>query len=140
MKQGRPTSFTPEIGDKICRLVADGKSLLKISKLKGMPSRVTIHSWLLHDDMKDFLNKYEASVNIRTENMFDFLTDISDTSDDVETPARSRLRVDTRKWYLSKIMPKKYGDKLDVTTDGKELPQPLLYVPADNIDKTNSSD
>jgi hypothetical protein len=34
---------------------------------------------------------------------------------------RSRLRVDTRKWYLSKVMPKKYGEKLDVTSDGRSL-------------------
>ena len=27
---------------------------------------------------------------------------------------RSKLRVDTRKWYLSKILPKKYGDKINV--------------------------
>ncbi|EDT6018112.1 DNA packaging protein, partial [Salmonella enterica subsp. enterica] len=25
---------------------------------------------------------------------------------------RSKLRIDTRKWYLSKIMPKKYGDRI----------------------------
>ncbi|MEU6504669.1 hypothetical protein ABZ895_34575, partial [Streptomyces californicus] len=25
---------------------------------------------------------------------------------------RSRLRIDTRKWYLSKIMPKKYGERI----------------------------
>ena len=25
------------------------------------------------------------------------------------------LRVDTRKWYLSKVLPKKFGDKLDMT-------------------------
>ena len=28
---------------------------------------------------------------------------------------RSRLRIDTRKWYASKLAPKKYGDKLDLT-------------------------
>lgn len=28
---------------------------------------------------------------------------------------RNRLRVDARKWLLSKLAPKKYGDKLDTT-------------------------
>lgn len=32
---------------------------------------------------------------------------------------RSRLRVDTRKWYLSKVLPKIYGDKLDVNHGGE---------------------
>lgn len=34
---------------------------------------------------------------------------------------RSRLRVDTRKWLMSKLAPKKYGDKVDVTTGGESL-------------------
>lgn len=36
---------------------------------------------------------------------------------DNEAQARSRLRVDTRKWYLSKVLPKIYGDKM--TLDGE---------------------
>lgn len=31
---------------------------------------------------------------------------------------RSRLRVDTRKWLLSKLAPKKYGDKVDIEHTG----------------------
>lgn len=30
-----------------------------------------------------------------------------------------RLQVDTRKWYLSKLAPKKYGDKQHVEVSGK---------------------
>jgi hypothetical protein len=41
---------------------------------------------------------------------------------DSEHIQRSRLRVDTRKWYLSKVLPKKFGDKVDVTTNGKDIP------------------
>jgi hypothetical protein len=32
---------------------------------------------------------------------------------------KQRLRVDTRKWLLSKLAPKKYGDKLELTGDDK---------------------
>ena len=31
--------------------------------------------------------------------------------------AWQRLRIDTRKWHLSKLAPKKYGDKLEVSGD-----------------------
>lgn len=31
--------------------------------------------------------------------------------------ARSRLRVDTRKWIMSKLAPKKYGEKLEIAGD-----------------------
>lgn len=36
------------------------------------------------------------------------------TGDSVE---RSKLRVDTRKWYLSKLAPKRYGDRIQIDTD-----------------------
>ena len=35
-----------------------------------------------------------------------------------ENIQRSRLRVDSRKWLASKLLPKKYGDKLDVNQSG----------------------
>jgi len=39
---------------------------------------------------------------------------------------RSRLRIDTRKWILSKLYPKKYGDKLEI--DNKSVPEPLVVM------------
>jgi len=35
---------------------------------------------------------------------------------------RNKLQIDARRWMLGKMQPKKYGDKLDVTTDGEKLP------------------
>jgi hypothetical protein len=43
--------------------------------------------------------------------MADDLIDIADEQGD---PNRNRLRVDTRKWLLSKALPKIYGDRLQV--------------------------
>lgn len=36
-----------------------------------------------------------------------------------ENVHRSRLRVDTRKWLLSKMLPKKFGDKIEQQITGK---------------------
>lgn len=118
-KGGRPTIYTPELAQEICQRVADGESLLSISKDEKMPVRSTIHEWLL--TRTEFSDKYNDAVNVRTENMFDELEKIADLPDEQESPMRSRLRVDTRKWYLSKVMPKKYGDKVDLTSDGKAI-------------------
>jgi Bacteriophage Sf6, terminase small subunit-like len=38
------------------------------------------------------------------------------TALDAEHVQRSRLRVEARKWLLSKALPKVYGDKLDLNT------------------------
>ena len=37
-----------------------------------------------------------------------------------------RLQVDARKWMLGKLNPKKYGEKLDVTSDGEKLNTPSV--------------
>lgn len=87
-----------------------------------MPNRATVHLWLLDETKKGFYDQYEIVCNVRAENMFDELESIADLPDKKESPNRSRLRVDTRKWYLSKVLPKKFGDKMDITSDGKPIP------------------
>ena len=44
---------------------------------------------------------------------------------------RDKLRLDSRKWLTSKIAPKLYGEKLDVTSDGKALPATQTVVIGD---------
>jgi hypothetical protein len=39
---------------------------------------------------------------------------------DQENISRSRLRVDTRKWLLSKMLPKVFGDRLSAEVSGKD--------------------
>ncbi len=46
--------------------------------------------------------------------------------------ARNRLRVDAMKWSASKLLPKLYGDKIDVTSDGKAITfAPIIMPPLD---------
>lgn len=138
MAGGRPSKFTEALGKKICERIANGESLRDICKDGEMPNRATVHSWLLDTDKKEFYDQYEASCNIRAENMFDELEKIADNPDDKESPMRSRLRVDTRKWYLSKVMPKKFGDKVDLTSKGEKIEAALVqFIDAkDNPDTT----
>ena len=48
----------------------------------------------------------------------------------------ARVEIDARKWFASKFLPKRYGDKLDLTSDGKQLPQPIISIatPQDKAD------
>ena len=43
-----------------------------------------------------------------------------------EYVARSRLRVDTRKWLLAKMLPKKYGDRVEQHHTG-DADRPVSY-------------
>jgi hypothetical protein len=128
---GRPTKYTRKLGTEICKRIAQGETVRSIGADEKMPSAATIYNWLLDEDKKEFLEQYEAAKNIQAELMFEELLEIADESstviigDDKSDGARvqaNRLRVDTRKWYLSKVLPKKFGDKLDMTTNHKDLP------------------
>lgn len=138
MAGGRPTKYTRELGLEICERIAEGESLRSICQNEDMPVAKTIYNWLFDEDKKEFLHNYETARNVQAEIMFEELLEIADdgandyvererqdgsTYDAVDSEhiQRSRLRVDTRKWYLSKVLPKKFGDKMDVTTDGKPI-------------------
>jgi terminase small subunit-like protein len=48
--------------------------------------------------------------------------EVLEISDRTSLPAvgRDRLRFDARRWYLSKLAPKRYGDQVRVETTGKD--------------------
>ena len=86
------------------------------------------------DSDKDLVNAYARAREYRCEILAEDIIDIADdgTNDyyedengniktDHENINRSRLRVDARKWILSKISPKKYGNKIDLTTNGEQI-------------------
>jgi hypothetical protein len=148
-KGGRPTVYSDEIVFTICTRLSHGESLRQICKDEDMPGMSTIIDWLNDPLKENFHKQYERARALQAEIMFDEIIEISDDSTndwvdrevgkdriirstDHEHVQRSKLRVDSRKWYLSKVLPKKYGEKLDVTSGGKQIKQPrpaqITYV------------
>ncbi|AXF75424.1 ubiquitin carboxyl-hydrolase [Erwinia tracheiphila] len=117
-KMGRPSDYLPEVADDICALLASGESLVKVCKRPGMPDKSTVFRWLaIHDD---FCDKYAKATEARADAIFEDMFDIAD--DATEEPAavaKARLRIDTRKWALARMNPKKYGDKVSQEIDHK---------------------
>lgn len=120
--------YTQEKADAICRRLAGGESLRKACEQEGGPDPATVLRWVdgLNGAAPEFAQQY-ADVRARAYQLLaDEIIDISDdaSGDVVETEngpksnaeftARSRLRVDSRKWMLSKMLPKVYGDKLEL--------------------------
>ena len=151
---GRPTIYTQELAEKFCKKIAEGNSVRSVCSSDEMPAFQTIFRWLREN--KDFREQYEYAIEERTYAMGEDILDIADdgTNDymtitrgdmtynveNKEVTNRSKLRVETRKWIMSKMKPKKYGDKLDLSTMGKELPQPLLYGLHNNDGNKESSE
>lgn len=115
------------IGEEaIFEMVADCTFYEDIAK-KADVSRHALMRWLgTKEDM------YAQAREARADKMAEEIIAISDDSsrdtiidDDgnertnQEVVARSRLRVDSRKWLASKMLPKKYGDKQDINHGGQ---------------------
>lgn len=121
---GRPSEFTQEKADAICERIADGESLRSICKDEGMPSRMTVFRWLADPERVAFRDQYARAREEQAEFYAESIIEIADEKEveatyqgeDVRLDlsssaiARNRLRVDARKWYASKLAPKKYGD------------------------------
>lgn len=142
-KVGAPIEWTPEKKevciDVVLTLMAEeGRSLSDILRNEeDMPAMKTWYEWIKED--KDLSNNYARACEIRAELIFDEMFKIADNTvrDYIEDEDgneivnhevinRSRLRIDTRKWALSKMMPKKYGDKIDVTSNGETVNIPVI--------------
>ena len=145
---GRPSIYTQELAERICKRIAKGESVLRICKDDDMPNASMIYDWLFDADKKWFSDNYAKARASQAEHLFDELLEIADdgTNDYMKEKGelnhehinRSRLRVDTRKWYLSKVLPKKFGEKIDVTTGGEKLPNPIYGgISKHDIDKEN---
>jgi hypothetical protein len=132
---GRPEIFTPELALAICEQISTtSKSLKTICLDENMPSVGTILKWL-NEDKEGFLGQYDRAKQNQAEFMAEEMIDIADDGsndfmtitgkggqeyevENKEVTSRSRLRVDTRKWLLSKLKPKKYGDKVQQEISG----------------------
>lgn len=133
----RPSGYSQELANSICEKISHGHSLRRICEGEEMPVTSTVFKWL--SEKKEFSDQYARACKERTIAMAEEIIDISDdgTNDwmednymkgkspgwkvNGEAVQRSKLRVDTRKWIMSKMEPKKYGDKMDVTSDGKAI-------------------
>jgi hypothetical protein len=143
--RGAPTVYREEIASEICERLAVGETLLQICRTSAyIPKRSTILGWVL-DNREGFSGRYARARELCFEAWADEVCDIADdaTNDwmtregkdgqetfqpNAEHINRSRLRVDSRKWLLSKLKPQKYGERAAVELtgkDGKDLNEPV---------------
>jgi hypothetical protein len=143
VKTGRPTTYTLELGDLICALMAEGKSLRSICELEGMPHKSTVLLWVVKGDRGEepyvvFSDQYRRAREAQGEGALDEVNEIADDSsldyifrkkDDESGESaeaivnhehinRSRLRIETRFRFAAKMHPRKYGEKVTTALEG----------------------
>ena len=116
----------------------------KVLAQEKMPSTSTFYKWLEDDEEK--AKRYARACEARQENKFNEILEIADNDDDIfydeqgnkridaAHVQKKRLQIDARKWQLSKENPKKYGDKLDVSSEVKQVTQIVLTDATTNTD------
>lgn len=136
-KIGRPTKYSIELITEICRRITNGEFLHRICEDKEMPSDSNVRKWRDSGEHKEFKAMYARAKEIRADKIFEEMFNIADdgTNDYVtrtteggyekevcnhEHIQRSKLRIDQRKWALARMLPKKYGDRIqqDMHIDG----------------------
>lgn len=128
MPEGRPSDYTIELALTICEEIASGRSLRSLCAQEDMPGQRTVFTWLhKHDEFRQhYTRAREAQADAMLEEILLIADDgtgdtwiddegVERTNQDVIS--RSRLRVDARKWAMSKMAPKKYGEKVEHSGD-----------------------
>jgi len=116
---------------------------LKVSKM----STETFYKWVENDP--DNAKLYTCACARRADAIFEEIFDIADDTKndttqvfdrtgkkidvpDMEWIQRSKLRVDVRKWAAAKLNPRKYGEKLDLTSDNEAIKPSTIIVQLGN--------
>lgn len=135
-KNGRPTKRTQAVVWTIIEKLSQGIPLTQICAPEKMPGVRTVYDWMDADPVLSaaiarardmgFDALAEEALEIADDGTNDYVT--RKNADGTEYEAfnaehvqRSKLRVETRLKLLAKWNPKKYGDKLDVTSGGEKI-------------------
>jgi hypothetical protein len=142
-KRGRPTRYSAAIGQEICDAIASSSKGTKrlCEDNSHWPCQDTLFTWL--KKYPEFSEQYAQAKICQIELLVDEILEISDDASQDQyvnelgvlvpnSPAinRARLKVDTRKWLASKLVPKVYGNKIDIEGDNS-MSEELRQLSAD---------
>lgn len=105
---GRPTTYSPEVGNLICEQIMLGYSLNQICKKYDL-ARGVVYQW--KNRQPEFADNYARARIAAAEGFLDELNDVSrDVADDMTAIQKARLRCDQLKFLAMKLAPRIYGD------------------------------
>lgn len=135
---GRPTDYTPELGQRICDLIAThpvGYETIR-QMFPDLPVRKVVLGW--RRKFPDFGDKYLAAKRFQAEIMVEEIDDMlphevktyydSEGNERIDSPSASLAiaKANNRKWTAARLAPKYYGDNVDVNeVSNEDLKQEL---------------
>ena len=131
MAKERNLGYTEEeknkIFDKIIEDICNGLPVRQILKADDMPSFHHLLKWI--EARPEWGERYarakQESADFDADNV-NYIAELC-LRGKVD-PANARDAIDAYKWSAGKKKPKKYGDKLDLTSDGEALKSPTYII------------
>lgn len=111
LPRGRPSEFTPEEGDVICAWIQSGGSLRGYLRNTGRTAE-TVYRWMRQN--AGFAALYAHAGRDRADTLAEETLEIADAAaidPTLEGVQAAKLRVDARKWIVSKLSPAMWGDR-----------------------------
>ena len=149
-KMGRPSLYSEKLVDEICEKISSSHYGLEhiCENNPDLPCRATICLWIKNN--KYFSDKYAEAKAQQAELMVEQIFKIADDKDvyyadefgssrvDSGKVQQMRLQTEVRKWYVSKVLPKIYGDKITNVledSEGKGIALITLNIPKLSTDQ-----
>ena len=119
------TTYKTEIADEICEWLMSGKSLRSYCDQPGKTPFTTVLGWLRDESNEEFRTKYARARETQAEVLADELMQIADEDKiDALKLQHDKMKIETRQWIASKLLPKKYGNRMefeDVSKNQRKL-------------------
>lgn len=131
MKQ---STYTPDLDAEICERLASGETLRAICRDPHMPSWVTVYNW--RKSHPEFAERFTLARELGGDAIAEETLEIADTPQEGVREEKThegfktvredmlghrKLQVETRLKLLAVWFPRKFGQRLDVTSGGEPL-------------------
>lgn len=108
------TPYEPEIALAICELIADGKTLVEVTDMEGMPARATVYRWL--SAFPKFFDAYERAREVSAQSFEDealrYARELTHANDFTGTKVQAyNIAMQQLRWSASRRDPQRYGQK-----------------------------
>jgi hypothetical protein len=114
------TNEVTEIQERVIVELQTGRSLRQVCKDDGMPDLTTILRWVVL--FPEFATKYARARMAQADTLFDRMEVVEEavTAGSMDSHA-ARVVLDSMRWRASKLAPKVYGDRLDVSVSDNRI-------------------
>lgn len=136
-KPAKPERDKDAISQAVLQGMRDGLSAFKACQAAGVPQS-TFNRWVDADAKlaEDYAHAREDLIERMANELLELAdSEVPETGDgkrDWQAIQQRKLQVDSRKWLLSKLAPKKYGDRLELAGD-KENPLQVQTIDASKL-------